>query len=143
MKWYSNIKKYAEKSREKYIFSVLFAFVETGKVFKRVSKDKYLQFRSILSTIITIKHMHRKNNVKILGRSMCRCFTNLTVLVISISVSGTSGTDLTQVVGGGGDTFRDIYTYKKEKKVNTNFAFMLRARMQMLKAARGRRSISQ
>ena len=109
MKWYSNIKKYAEKSREKYIFSVLFAFVETGKVFKRVSKDKYLQFRSILSTIITIKHMHRKNNVKILGRSMCRCFTNLTVLV--------------KDEDGDGGTYRHIFAHKV-KNIRINLFIM-------------------
>ena len=105
MKWYSNIKKYAEKSREKYIFSVLVAFVETGKVFKRVSKDKYLQFKSILSRISTVKHTHRKNNVKILGRSICRCFTNIT--------------DLVKVGDGGGGTYRHIFEHKvKNIRIN-------------------------
>ena len=46
------------------------------------------------------------------------------ILVISISRRITSGSDLIEVVDGSGDTFRHLYTYKKKKKINTNFAFM-------------------
>ena len=69
-----------------------------------------LQFRSICNKLCTA--MHTNNKIK--GK----------ILVTSISRRNTSGSDLMKVVDGSGDTFRHLYTYKKKKKINTNFAFM-------------------
>ena len=69
-----------------------------------------LQLRSMWDRICTTMHMHGKVKSKI--------------LVISISRHTTIGSDLIKVGVGGGDTFRHLYTYKKKKKINTNFAFM-------------------
>ena len=78
-------------------------------MFKRVLKDTNLQLRSMLGNIITVKHMHRRNNLQVLVGSIYRCFTNVT--------------DLVKVRDGGGGTFRHIFTLKN-KDIRTN-SFMM------------------
>ena len=70
-------------------------------MFSRVSKVMNLQLRSMWDRICTTMHMHGKVKSKI--------------LVISISIFTTIGSDLIKVGGGGGDTFRHLYTYKDLK----------------------------
>ena len=75
------------------------------KVFKSVLKDTNLHLRSMLDIISTVKHILRKNDVKMFGRSMWSCFTNVT--------------DLGKVGGGGGGTYRHIFT-QKNKNIRIN-----------------------
>ena len=79
------------------------------KVFKRVQKHTNLQLRSILDNISTVRQIHRRDIVKMLGRSISRCFTNVT--------------DLGKVGDGGGGTCRHIFT-QKNKDIRTN-SFMM------------------
>ena len=78
-------------------------------MFKRVQKHTNLQLRSILDNISTVRQIHRRDIVKMLGRSISRCFTNVT--------------DLGKVGDGGGGTCRHIFT-QKNKDIRTN-SFMM------------------
>ena len=102
--------RYDKTSKQWSRLSFLLSLAETVSVFSRVSKVKYLQFKSIRKRIRTSMHTHNKVNDKI--------------LVISNFRRITSCSDLIKVEDGNGDTLRHLYTYKKKKKRNTNFAFM-------------------
>ena len=78
------------------------SFPETVSVFSLISKVMNLQFRSIWDKLSTVMQTNNKVNGKI--------------LVISISRRITRGSDLIEVVDGSGDTFRHLYTYKRERK---------------------------
>ena len=76
------------------------------KVFKWVTNEMNMQLRFVLDKDRAINYMHRRNNIKIFGRSMCRCFSNVS--------------DLVKVRDGGGGTFKHIFTLKnKDKRINS------------------------